>query len=85
MPVQAITQQATRYTRCVYVGSFPLITNEQTIAAYFGQVMAAIGGNTAGLGDAVVNVYIDHKRKYAVVEMRTAEDYSRNTQKVEDK
>ena len=79
MPVQAMTQQATRHARCVYVGGFPLIANEQTIATYFSRVMAAIGGNTAGPGDAVVNVYINHEKKYAFVEMRTAEDYSRNT------
>ncbi|KAI6703585.1 hypothetical protein NL676_012721 [Syzygium grande] len=35
------------------------------------QVMAAIGGNTAGPGDAVVNVYINHEKKFAFVEMRS--------------
>ncbi|KAL5980234.1 hypothetical protein ACLOJK_036701 [Asimina triloba] len=38
--------------------------------------MAAIGGNTAGPGDAVVNVYINHEKKFAFVEMRTVEETS---------
>ncbi|KAL4368432.1 hypothetical protein GQ457_05G006610 [Hibiscus cannabinus] len=33
----------------------------QSVATYFNQVMAEIGGNTAGPGDAVVNVYIKYK------------------------
>ncbi|MCI87298.1 splicing factor U2af large subunit B, partial [Trifolium medium] len=36
---------------------------------FFSQVMATIGGNTAGPGDAVVNVYINHDKKFAFVEM----------------
>ncbi|KAI6705479.1 hypothetical protein NL676_008441 [Syzygium grande] len=39
-------------------------------------VMAAIGGNTAGPGDAVVNVYINHEKKFAFVEMRSVEEAS---------
>ncbi|GAV74428.1 RRM_1 domain-containing protein/RRM_5 domain-containing protein/RRM_6 domain-containing protein [Cephalotus follicularis] len=38
--------------------------------------MAAIGGNAAGAGDAVVNVYINHEKKFAFVEMRTVEEAS---------
>ena len=38
--------------------------------------MAAIGGNTAGPGDAVLNVYINHDKKFAFVEMRSVEDAS---------
>lgn len=76
MPAQAMTQQATRHARRVYVGSLPPMANEQTIATYFSRVMAAIGGNTAGPGDAVVNVYINHEKKFAFVEMRTVEEAS---------
>ncbi|KAJ7523888.1 hypothetical protein O6H91_18G066500 [Diphasiastrum complanatum] len=76
MPAQAMTQQATRHARRVYVGGLPPMANEQTIATYFSQVMAAIGGNTAGPGDAVVNVYINHEKKFAFVEMRTVEEAS---------
>lgn len=68
--------QATRHARRVYVGGLPPLENEQTIATYFSQVMAAIGGNTAGPGDAVVNVYINHEKKFAFVEMRTVEEAS---------
>ncbi|KAL5981639.1 hypothetical protein ACLOJK_015702 [Asimina triloba] len=68
VPIQALTQQATRHARRVYVGGLPPTSNEQ--------VMAAIGGNTAGPGDAVVNVYINHEKKFAFVEMRSVEEAS---------
>lgn len=74
--MQSMTQQATRHARRVYVGGLPPLANEQTIATFFSQVMAAIGGNTAGPGDAVVNVYINHEKKFAFVEMRTVEEAS---------
>ena len=48
----------------------------QSVATYFNQVMAVIGGNTAGPGDAVVNVYINHDKKFAFVEMRSVEEAS---------
>ncbi|KAH7858351.1 hypothetical protein Vadar_022782 [Vaccinium darrowii] len=76
MPAQAMTQQATRHARRVYVGGLPPLANEQTIATFFSSVMAAIGGNSAGTGDAVVNVYINHEKKFAFVEMRTVEEAS---------
>ncbi|BBH07902.1 U2 snRNP auxilliary factor, large subunit, splicing factor [Prunus dulcis] len=101
MPVQAMTQQATRHARRVYVGGFLLQqTNShatkrikkygftpnvqcvlmchrlQSVATFFSQVMAAIGGNTAAPGDAVVNVYINHEKKFAFVEMRSVEEAS---------
>lgn len=68
--------QATRHARRVYVGGLPPTANEQNVAAYFSQVMTAIGGNTAGPGDAVVNVYINQEKRFAFVEMRTAEEAS---------
>ncbi|XP_076894371.1 splicing factor U2af large subunit A-like [Bidens hawaiensis] len=68
--------QATRHARRVYVGSLPPIANEQTLATFFSHAMAAIGGNTAGPGDAVVNVYINHEKKFAFVEMRSVEEAS---------
>ncbi|XP_068654043.1 splicing factor U2af large subunit B isoform X2 [Aristolochia californica] len=76
MPVQAMTQQATRHARRVYVGGLSPTANEQSVASFFSQVMAAIGGNTAGPGDAVVNVYINHEKKFAFVEMRSVEEAS---------
>ncbi|GMH05437.1 hypothetical protein Nepgr_007277 [Nepenthes gracilis] len=76
MPAQAMAQQATRHARRVYVGGLPPTANEQTIATFFSQVMAAIGGNSAGPGDAVVNVYINHEKKFAFVEMRSVEEAS---------
>ncbi|KAL5537865.1 hypothetical protein UlMin_046210 [Ulmus minor] len=76
MPAQAMTQQATRHARRVYVGGLPPLANEQAIATFFSHVMAAIGGNSSGSGDAVVNVYINHEKKFAFVEMRTVEEAS---------
>ncbi|CAN8328114.1 unnamed protein product [Cochlearia groenlandica] len=76
MPIQAMTQQATRHARRVYVGGLSPIANEQSVATFFSQVMAAVGGNTAGPGDAVVNVYINHEKKFAFVEMRSVEEAS---------
>ncbi|GAB4847117.1 hypothetical protein Ancab_039816 [Ancistrocladus abbreviatus] len=76
MPVQAMTQQATRHARRVYVGGLPPTANEQSVATFFSHVMATIGGNTAGPGDAVVNVYINHEKKFAFVEMRSVEEAS---------
>ncbi|XWS75183.1 hypothetical protein CRYUN_Cryun01aG0063400 [Craigia yunnanensis] len=76
MPVQAMTQQATRHARRVYVGGLSPTANEQSVAIFFSHVMAAISGNTAGPGDAVVNVYINHEKKFAFVEMRSVEEAS---------
>ncbi|KAJ6842874.1 splicing factor U2af large subunit A-like isoform X1 [Iris pallida] len=76
MPAQAMTQQATRHARRVYVGGLPPMANEQTIATFFSHIMSAIGGNSAGPGDAVVNVYINHEKKFAFVEMRSVEEAS---------
>ncbi|EYU43415.1 hypothetical protein MIMGU_mgv1a022682mg, partial [Erythranthe guttata] len=67
---------ATRHARRVYVGGLPPLANEQTISRFFCHVMNAIGGNSAGPGDAVVNVYINHEKKFAFVEMRTVEEAS---------
>ncbi|KAI3785456.1 hypothetical protein L1987_44574 [Smallanthus sonchifolius] len=52
------------------------IANEQTMASFFSHVMSAIGGNTAGPGDAVAKVYINHEKKFAFVEMRSVEEAS---------
>ncbi|XP_025885311.1 splicing factor U2af large subunit A isoform X2 [Solanum lycopersicum] len=68
--------QATRHARRVYVGGLPPTANEQSVATFFSHVMYAIGGNTAGPGDAVVNVYINHEKKFAFVEMRSVEEAS---------
>ncbi|KAL6544790.1 hypothetical protein OROMI_023652 [Orobanche minor] len=75
-PIQVMTQQATRFARRVYVGGLPPLANEQTISRFFSHVMNAVGGNSAGPGDAVVNVYINHEKKFAFVEMRTVEEAS---------
>lgn len=66
----------TRHARRVYVGGLSSMANEQSVATFFSQVMEAVGGNTAGPGEAVVNVYINHEKKFAFVEMRSVEEAS---------
>lgn len=63
---QAMTQQATRHARRVYVGGLPLTATDQTIAQFFSSAMHAIGG-IVGTGDPVVNVYINGEKKFAFV------------------
>ena len=48
--VQPPSQQATRHARRVYVGGLPPTGNEQNIATFFSNALAAIGGTTAGPG-----------------------------------
>eukprot|EP00798_Chlamydomonas_sp_ICE-L_P018171 gene18171-24603_t len=60
----------------VYVGGLPPTANEQSIATFFSHALAAIGGNTAGPGTAVVNVYINREKNFSFVEFRTVEETS---------
>ncbi len=46
----APTQQATRHARRVYVGGLPPTANEQNIATFMSNALAAVGGTTAGPG-----------------------------------
>ncbi len=48
--LRLISLQATRHTQRVYVGGLPSMTNEQWVATFFSQAMAAVGANTAGPG-----------------------------------
>ncbi|CAD6252885.1 unnamed protein product [Miscanthus lutarioriparius] len=73
---QLMTQEATLFARRVYVGGLPPSANEQTIGVFFNQVMAVIGGNTAGPGDAVCSVCMNHEQRFALVEFRLAEEAS---------
>ncbi|MFS7975502.1 putative RNA recognition motif domain, nucleotide-binding alpha-beta plait domain superfamily [Helianthus anomalus] len=84
--------QATRNARRIYVSDLPPSANQQknisllkvilssssllTVTTFFSHVMAAIGGNAAGPGDAVVSVYINHEKRFAFVEMRSVEEAS---------
>ena len=44
------SQQATRHARRIYVGGLPPTANEQNIATFFSNALAAVGGTTAGPG-----------------------------------
>lgn len=70
------SQQATRHARRVYVGGLPPTANEQSVATFFSHALAAVGGNTAGPGNSVVNVYINREKNFAFVEFRTVEECS---------
>ena len=48
---QPPSQQATRHARRVYVGGLPPTGNEQNIATFFSNALAAVGGTTAGPGE----------------------------------
>jgi len=48
----------------------------QTIGVFFKQVRAVIGGNTAGPGDAVCSVCMNHVQRSALVEFRVAGEAS---------
>ncbi|XP_043708875.1 splicing factor U2af large subunit B-like isoform X4 [Telopea speciosissima] len=76
MHPHAMTPQATRHARRVYVGGLPSTVNEQSVATFFSLAMASIGGNSAAPGDSVVNVYINHEKMFAFVEMRSVEEAS---------
>lgn len=75
-PTVPVNQQATRHARRVYVGGLPPGSTESGIGKFFANAMAAVGGNAAGPGDSVVNVYINHEKKFAFVEFRTVEECS---------
>ncbi|KAL4857348.1 Splicing factor U2af large subunit B [Chlorella vulgaris] len=72
----AMSQQATRHARRIYVGGLPPSANENNIQTFFSNALAAVGGTTAGPGMCVVNVYINYEKKFAFVEMRTVEEAS---------
>lgn len=67
----AMSQQATRHARRIYVGGLPPSANEQNVQAFFSNALAAVGGTTAGPGMSVVNVYLNYEKKFAFVEFRT--------------
>lgn len=69
-------QQATRHARRIYVGGLPPSAREESIASFFSNALAAVGGTTAGPGPCVVNVYINTEKKFSFVEMRTVEEAS---------
>jgi splicing factor U2AF subunit len=52
------------------------VSSLQSIAEFFNQSMAAVGGNTGGPGDVVLNVSINQELRFAYVEMRLVEEAS---------
>lgn len=60
----------------MYVGGLPPTVNEKQISSFFSHALAAVGGNTAGPGESVVNVYINREKNFAFLEFRTVEECS---------
>ena len=54
--VQPPSQQATRHARRIYVGGLPPTANEQNIATFFSNALAAVGGTTAGPGKPSLHI-----------------------------
>lgn len=69
-------QQATRHARRIYMGGLPPSAHEDTISDFLSNALAAVGGTTAGPGTCCVNVYVNHDKKFAFVELRTVEEAS---------
>eukprot|EP00889_Picochlorum_renovo_P007025 jgi/Picre1/34055/NNA_001530.t1 len=72
----AANQQATRHARRIYIGGLPPHAKEDSIATFFSNALAAVGGTTAGPGPCVINVYINYEKKFAFAELRTVEEAS---------
>ncbi len=70
---QTHSQQATRHARRIYVGGLPPTAHDVSVSSFFSHALAAIGGNTAGPGNSVVNVYLNKEKSFAFVEFRTGE------------
>jgi hypothetical protein len=64
---------ATRHARRVYVGGLPPSANEATVATFFSNALAAVGGAQPVPGEPVLNVYMNQEKKFAFVEFRTVE------------
>lgn len=71
MPGLQASQQATRHARRVYCGGLPPTATEHSLGAFLSHALVAIGGNVAGTGNAVLNVYHNREKSFAFVEMRT--------------
>lgn len=74
--VPGVTPQATRHARRAYVGGLPMGSNEATVAMFFSNALAAIGGVSAIPGEPVLNVYMNQEKKFAFVEFRSVEETS---------
>ena len=57
MVAAAPSQQATRHARRIYVGGLPPTANEQNIATFFSNALAAVGGTTAGPGISCTQIF----------------------------
>ena len=74
--VQALTAQATRHARRIYIGGCPPTTNEVELSSFFNDALIAVGGTNGSEGPPVQNVYINLEKKFAFVEFRSVEECS---------
>ncbi|KAL3534597.1 hypothetical protein ACH5RR_003058 [Cinchona calisaya] len=70
-------KQTLFHARRLYVAGLPSTATEKSLKTFFNNAMSRIGGNSAGPGDAVLNVpVIKHGKKYAYLDMRSVEEAS---------
>ncbi len=70
------SNQATRHARRIYIGGLPPNSREDEVGAFISNALAAVGGTTAGPGASVINVYVNHEKNFAFLELRTVEETS---------
>ena len=70
------SNQATRHARRIYIGGLPPNSRENEVGAFISNALAAVGGTTAGPGASVINVYVNHEKNFAFLELRTVEETS---------
>ena len=68
MGMAAAGGQATRHARRLYVGGAPPGTTEEHLRAFFQE---QVERGTGDKGVHVVNVYLNHERRFAFVEFRS--------------
>ena len=65
-------QQHSRHARRLYVGGLPDTATNASIQDFFSMALEAVDGAGEGLeGEPVINVYVNHEKKFAFVEYRT--------------
>ena len=75
-PRDHFPQQATRQARRIYVGNLPHTASQSTIGEFFARALQTIGGAKDLAGPPVLNVYVNHEKRFSFVEFRSVEETS---------
>lgn len=70
-----VSQQQTKHARRLYVGGIPPGTTEEELGAFFGETIAKANMATRDdiPGPAIVQVYINHEKCFAFVELKSVD------------